>query len=209
MNNILKIIVLGTLINFYIITPAHSYELIKEWVPIKIDQNVTDDGSVIHFPKHVILKSEYVRMEFIGQIKNNLSIPYLIFSVNTCVDCDENRSIVILKPNKGTLENTVLLNYPTTPGNIFSFGPDGELIYRVRMFFGNCLGGHKEAAAWFISFKEADGKWKDTVFIAEEKDSKLVSYYANSPVPKIGDTILLINESKCVEVTGQDIIEGP
>ena len=209
MKNILKIIVFGLLINFYIVNPAHSNELIKEWVPIKIDQNETDDGSVIHFPKDVIFKSEYVRIEFVGQIKNDSSIPYLIFSVNTCVDCDENRRIVILKPGKNILKDTIQLNYPTEPGNIYSFGPDNEIIYRVRMFFGNCLAGHKEAALWFISSKEADGKWKDTVLIAEEKDNKLVSYYANSPLPKIKDTLLLMNESKCKEVPGQDITEGP
>ncbi|MFC1494352.1 hypothetical protein ACFL6W_03635 [Thermodesulfobacteriota bacterium] len=69
--------------------------------------------------------------------------------------------------------------------------------------------GHKEAAVWFISSKEANGKWKDTVLIAEEKDGKLVSYYANSPIPKIEDTISLMNEGKCVEVPGEDITEGP
>ena len=209
MKNILKFIVLGLLINFYIVNLAHSYELIKEWVPIKIDQNETDDGSVIHFPKNVIFKSEYVRMVFVGQIKNDSSIPYLIFSVNTCVDCDENRRIVILKAEKDILKDTIRLNYPTEPGNINSFGPDSEIIYRVRMFFGNCTAGHKEAAVWFISSKQEDGKWKDTVLIAEEKDNKLVSYYASSPIHKFGDTISLMNEGKCVEVPGQDITEGP
>lgn len=209
MKNILKIILLGLLINSYIVYPAHSYELMKEWVPIKIDQNETDDGSAIHFPKDIIFKSEYVRMEFVGQIKNDSSIPYLIFSVNTCVDCDENRRIVILKPEKDILKDTIQLSYPTEPGNIYSFGPDNEIIYRVRMFFGNCMAGHKEVSAWFISSKEADGKWKDTVLIAEEKDGKLISYYANTSLPKIEDTISFIKEGKCVKVPGQDITEGP
>ena len=208
MKNILKIIVLGLLINFFIVNLVHSYELIKEWVPIKIDQNETDDGSVIQFLKDVIFKSEYVRMEFVGQIKIDSSIPYLIFSVNTCVDCDENRRIVILKPEKNILKDTIQLNYPTEPGNIYSFGPDSEIKYRVRMFFGNCISGHKEAAVWFISSKQ-EGKWKDTVLIAEENDNKLASYYASSPIPKIEDTLLLMKEGKCVEVPGQDITEGP
>ena len=64
MKNIPKIIVLGLISIFYIAPPSLSYELNKEWVPIKIEQNVTDDGSVIQFPKDVILKSEYVRMEY-------------------------------------------------------------------------------------------------------------------------------------------------
>ena len=208
MKNILKFMMLGALINCYIVNLVHGYEFIKEWVPIKIDQNETDDGSVIQFPKDVIFKSEYVRMEFIGQIKNDSSIPYLIFSVNTCVDCDENRRIVILKPGKNILKDTIQLNYPTEPGNIYSFGPDSEIKYRVRMFFGNCISGHKEAAVWFISSKQ-EGKWKDTVLIAEENDNKLVSYYASSPIPKIEDTLLLMKEGKCVEVPGQDITEGP
>ena len=205
----LKIIVLGLLINFCLVTSSQSYELIKEWVPIKIDQNEKDDGSVIHFPKGVIFKSDFVRMEFVGQIKNDLSIPYLIFSVNTCVACDEDRRIVILKPNKGVLDDTAQLDYPTEPGNIYSFGPDSELVYRVRMFFGNCLISHQEASVWFISSKEADGKWKDTVLIAEEKEGKLISYYASSPLPKIEDTLLLMKEGKCTEVPGQDITQGP
>jgi hypothetical protein len=209
MKNIPKIIVLGLIIIFYLVTPSQSYELNKEWIPIKIDQNVTDDGSVIHFPKDVILKSEYVRMEFVGQIKNDSSIPYLIFSVNTCVDCDENRRIVILKPEKDILKDTIQLNYPTEPGNIYSFGPDSKIIYRVRMFLGNCIAGHKEAAVWFISSKQEDGKWKDKVLIAEEKESKLISYYANLPLSNIEDTLLLMNEGKCAEVPGQDITEGP
>ena len=209
MKNILKLIVSGLLIIFYIVNLVHSYELIKEWVPIKIDQNETEDGSVIQFPKDVIFKSEYVRMAFVGQINNDSSIPYLIFSVNTCVDCDENRRIVILKPGKNILKDTIQLNYPTEPGNIYSFGPDSEIIYRVRMFLGNCIFGHKEAAVWFISSKQEDGKWKDTVKIAEENYNKLVSYYASSPIPKIEDTFLLMKEGKCVEVPGQDITEGP
>ena len=209
MKNILKSIVLGLLINCYIVNLVHSSDLIKEWVPINIIQNETDDGSVIQFPKDVIFKSEYVRMEFVGQIKNDSSIPYLIFSVNTCVDCDENRRIVLLKPEKDILKDTIQLNYPTEPGNIYSFGPDSEIIYRVRMFFGNCIAGHKEAAVWFISSKKEDGKWKDTVLIAEEKDNQLVSYYASSPIPKIEDTLLLMKEGKCVEVPGQDITEDP
>ena len=209
MKNILNFMMLGVLIIFYIVNPVHGYELIKEWVPIKINQNETDDGSIIQFPKDVIFKSEYVRMEFIGQIKNDSSIPYLIFSVNTCVDCDENRRIVILKTEKNILKDTIQLNYPTEPGNIYSFGPDSEIIYRVRMFLGNCILGHKEAAVWFISSQLEDGKWKDTVLIAEENDNKLVSYYASSPIPKIEDTLLLMKEGKCVEVPGQDITEGP
>ena len=217
MENKLLYFTLFLIINLSIAVHAQGDTPVKDWIPQKLEpikKSIPTDysiavGTIIHFSNGVVLKSELVRMRYIGQLKNDSSVPYLIFSANRCYPCDENAAMYILKPNNGALEISSVCPWPSMPGEIYSFGPDSKIVYRVRLFYGNCLEDHKQVVVWFISAKQTYGKWKDSVYIAETIDGNIKSYFLESPLPDINDTLLLLQNGNCREVPGQKVYEEP
>jgi hypothetical protein len=79
---------------------------------------------------------------------------------------------------------------------------DNGLVYVGRMFFGDCVAGHPDAAVWFERFLGSDQRWHSDVFLAEVKKDDLVVEQIKRDMPSVREAEKSVATGKCQEIAG-------
>ena len=132
-------------------------------------------------------------------------LPYYILSGVGCHGCDANTSIYIHSPSDGPMKDEATQTRYHYPGRE-SDALDHSLIYAGRMFFGDCVSGHPNAAVWFERFMGPDQKWHKDVMTAEVNKDNLVVEEIERDLPSISEAERSVAKRKCQEVPGINLL---
>lgn len=140
-------------------------------------------------------------LQVLGHLKTKTKLPYYILSGVVCVECDANKAIYVYSPSDGKMDDEVLRKSFMYPGRELDY-IDGRIIFRGKMFFGNCAPGYSNSIVSFEQFVAADKKWHSRVLTADLKSDNLQIQIVDSHPPSIGEALAAVKHGECIEVPG-------
>jgi len=147
-------------------------------------------------------------LKVLGELPATAKLPYYILSGVGCHECDANTSIYIHSPSNGPMKGEGTQARFAYPGRESHY-MDQSLLYVGRMFFGDCVAGHPDAAVWFERFLGSDQTWHSDVFVAEVKKDDLVTGEIKRAIPSITEAEKSVAWGKCQEVPGINRLSEP
>ncbi len=170
----------------------------------------TEEGlGVLVLPDGSRFKTTLYELKVIGQLKTTRKLPYYILSGQSCPKgCDANTSIYIHSPSDGPMKDSSAQRRFFYPG-LETYYKDDTPIYQARMFYGDCAGGHPNAALWFQRFFGDDKQWHPSVFAAWVTGDVLTSDELHGAVPDIKEAEQAVRAGRCREVPGIDRTSEP
>jgi len=151
-------------------------------------------GSMLEFSNGKGLNTRLWNLEYIGQISNGDDAPYILYSGNSCKNCESKIYLHYLAPSD---KKNKLVRYQY-PGTIIT---NGKTLYRARMFYGEVLKGRYG----LINYQEqyvSDDFMRKTAFLVSLKDG-VTKHSVLSNSGKIRETLELLEEGKCKEIEGR------
>ncbi len=76
------------------------------------------------------------------------------------------------------------------------------------MFWGTCLPNLGPSAIWYQRERQANGKWKSSVYAVEVSRDALWGRFL-SPMPPVGVSLKLVKAGKCQELAGEEMSSEP
>jgi len=162
----------------------------------------------IYFKNGEKFETPLYGLKYIGQIKTEKKIPFLIMSGRECDECDENTSIYIFSPSDGQMKGRDLYGRYSYPGKIKNMETN-VIDYESRMFYGKVMNSANDGVIWFERFLAKDGKRHNRVFLVTVQDDKLTQNAIDKGMPPLSETLKLVNERKCFELKGIDGYSEP
>jgi len=146
-------------------------------------------------------KTSLYHLKVIGELRATHKSSYYVLSGVGCTECDANTSIYIHSPDDGPMKDESQQQRFAYPG-IETDIEDGHPSYKARMFLGNCIANHPNAAIWFERFMGEDGRWHSDVTVAEVNSDKLVVKQMHRNLLTIEEAIKSVAAGDCKEVPG-------
>ena len=162
---------------------------------------MANQTGVLTLPDGSQFKTAIYGMKIVGQLRATNKLPYFIVSGTTCTDCDENVSIYIVSPSDGPMKNEGAQPRFSYPGQEADY-QSGHIESEDRMFFGECLLDHPNAAVWFDRTLGNDEQWRNDVLVAEVKDDHLVISHLHGQLPQPADVQTPVRSGQCHELPG-------
>jgi hypothetical protein len=162
-----------------------------------------NDTGTIKLPDGSRFKTTLYRLRVIGQLKTTQKLPYYILSGFGCQECDANRSIYIHSPSNGPMKNEGEQPRFEYPGKETDY-QDGSLVSQARMFFGDCLADHPNAAVWFERGLGDDKKWHEDILVLGVRRDELVKEELPADPPKLSEVQNAVRGGRCHELPGID-----
>src|ERR1039458_7395154 len=159
-----------------------------------------DTGNLV-LPDGTRFKTTLYRLKVIGQLRTKRKLPYYILSGFGCQECDANRSIYIHSPSDGPMKNEGEQPRFQASGRETDY-QDGSLVYQARMFFGDCLADHPNAAVWFERGLSDDKKWHEDILVLGVRRDELVKEELPADPPKLGEAQNAVRSGRCHELPG-------
>ena len=143
---------------------------------------------------------------FVAEIELTDNTWYII-SGRPCENCDASISLYLFPRNTQNItftenSNTNSFNYP---GQGFYYDVElleNELIYQINTFYGKCLDDFDEVIIWVQKHLNDDGNWKESVFMIQLFNDKVIYNDIETSQVLIGQiNKFLINED-CFKIKG-------
>ena len=147
-----------------------------DWVPSRIDTLFRsfpqgfrmDTATRLVFSNGVEFVTRLFDANYHGQLPSGgAKAPYLILSGHECTQCDAGRVIYFFSPTDSASFNPQWASKFKYPGEIADW-ESGEVAFRSRMFFGECLADPGPVAIWFQE-ERSDGDWTPSVYLARPR----------------------------------------
>jgi len=162
-----------------------------------------DGLGILELPDGSRFKTTLYELKVIGQLRSAHKLPFYILSGRGCQECDANTSIYIHSPSDGPMKNEAEQQRFHYPGRELDY-EDSSLLYEGRMFFGDCVALHPNAAVWFQRYLGEDKQWHASVFLAELKDDKLITEELRGELPTVTEAQDAVRKGRCQELPGVD-----
>jgi hypothetical protein len=171
--------------------------------------NVTSvRNEIIKFQNGKSFETPLYELKYIGQLKTQAKIPYLIISGRQCQDCDENISIYVHSPSDGKMKKEGEGTRYSYPGKEKDYA-SRKLIFEARTFYGNVLPDVDQGIIWYQTSIDDDSKTEKSVFLLEVRNDSLIERSYLNELPDIGRTLKLLKQKKCCEIQGMEITSEP
>lgn len=162
-------------------------------------------GSNLYFKNAKPFKTNLYNLQYIGQVSNGNSSPFLILSGRDCDECDANISIYIRLP-KGQLiveSNDIRYQLPGTERDL----EDKTLIYKGRAFYGQILPNIK-GVIWYQNELMENGTWEKSIYLVSlnHSDKKETTMKDQG---QIQETLKLLKQGLCKEIPGTAYTSEP
>jgi hypothetical protein len=164
------------------------------------------DSSVLKFKNGKKFDTHLYELKYIGQIKNGIKAPFLIFSGRDCDECDENISIYIHSPANGPL--TVANGHDSYgfPGTEQDYEND-SLVYKARAFYGQVL-PNINGVIWYQLQLMEDNSYQHSAFLVDLRNG-LQKDTVFRDTSKLKLTLNLLKQGLCREIKGVDYTSEP
>jgi hypothetical protein len=155
------------------------------------------DGGKIVFT-NASLKTKLSAIEPLGLLNaKDDARPYLLVSALPCEDCATDKKALYLLRIDGTSQNKFVY-----PGEIRD-RKDGQVLFRSRSFFGQCLPGKPDVYIVFQSEKvDRRRALQDSVFIAEVGPVRIDEKLLWRGKPSLTNVLKLVKKKTCQEIKG-------
>jgi hypothetical protein len=156
------------------------------------------NGQTIYFKDSSSLKTNLCDLKFIGQLEIKDGSPYYIVSGKACSSYAAKILVYMQRPVKGCLTISSESSFYSYPYN--QYNKDGSLFSESRAFYGEILPG-RYGIIWFFKFYLSPEKWKNSVFLAEIKNEKIVESKKDEPLPV---TLEQVKNNKAFEIMASE-----
>ena len=191
---------------------------------IKVDSSIKKDSAIINsitneawildriekskiiFKNGKIVDTHLFELTYLGQIAVINKAPYLIFSGRDCDECDASISIYIHSPDDGNIDVEMGKNRYDYPGNEKDFATD-SIIHSSRVFYGQIL-NNITGIIWYQKVLLTDKSWGRSVFLIDLTNNKKKEVTLKD-IGQIQQTLVLLKQTKCVEIKGKDYTSEP
>jgi len=151
------------------------------------------------------LETHLYHLKPMGKIQaaSQHSLPHIIFSGQTCADCNEDPSLYVFQPdhNKPTV-----LSYP---GRILDPHSRATLS-ESRGFYGRCLGRENDVLIFFQREKvDRKSRLQSSVLIVEAEDQQLSESLIEKKLPSLQGVLKRVKQKSCFEIQGRQRLISP
>ena len=151
------------------------------------------------------LETHLHQLKPIGKIQaaSKQSLPHLIFSGQTCINCNEDPSLYIFQPNT---HRPTILSYP---GKILDPHSRATLS-ESRGFYGRCLGRENDVLIFFQREKiDRKSHLQSSVLIVEAEDQQLSESLIEKKLPSLQGVLKRVKQKTCFEIQGRQRLMSP
>jgi hypothetical protein len=144
------------------------------------------------------LKSGLFELNYLGDLRPPTGLPYFVFTGKPCLNCMEEQSVYILRPN--AFEKPLSFVYP---GKIFD-PKTRAILLESRAFYGKCLPRHGDIYVIFQKEKvDRRSHLQTSVLIAEAAPEHLTETLLERHLPQIKTTLQFVKKKTCKEIEGR------
>jgi hypothetical protein len=148
-------------------------------------------------------------LKLLGELKTVRKLPYYVLSGLGCNGCDANTSLYIHSPSDGPMKNEGEQRRFYYPGRELDYQQNRKVVYRGRVFLGNCISGHPDAIVWFEKFLGEDKRWHSDIVVAEVQSDELVVKTSDRETPSVGEAETSLQRRQCHEIPGTTRFSEP
>jgi hypothetical protein len=174
---------------------------------VKVVKSKDGSGTLV-LPDGTKFQTSLYNLKLLGQLKTDRKLPYYILAAVGCDQCDANISIYIHSPSDGPIKDEATQRRFQYPGQELYYA-DHSLLYKGRMFFGNCIARYPNSAIWFETLLGSDKRWNPDVYVAAVKSDNLAVEKITQNMPLISEAEASVKKGQCREVPGKKRLSEP
>jgi hypothetical protein len=164
------------------------------------------EGSKLLFDNGRAYETSLFHLDYIGQILINNKDPYIIYSGIDCDSCDADISIYIHSPSDGKLIIKNGENRYGYPGREYDLYTD-SLVYEGQAYYGEVLPSVK-GIIWYQKVLKESRNWESSIFLVDISNGlKIDTFLQDKGQLKL--TLSLLEEEKCIEISGHEYRSTP
>lgn len=146
--------------------------------------------------------------KLIAELKSDSGRSFALIAGRDCVDCDENTSLYIADlSDQGSLAS-LSKNRNLYPG-VYRDYESGEVVQKVRTFYGKCLATKSDSIVWFVDFSSDKNQWVNAEDAVNLQAGLLAHKMSKTDQPDLSKVLGAAHMGQCHEIPGVDVTTEP